>query len=140
MTATTVSARPTVASMTVLQAIRDPNLFAGWFREPTTWRASACSSIACPLPWDSTSALDVHRATGADLEHLALVVGQGVGSHHLQGVEAGAIVHIDEGEARLGVAAGADPAFDGDALADGKLAVEYVCDAVLEHVLSCGGP
>ena len=44
------------------------------------------------------------------------------GRHHLQRVEAGAVVDVDEGEPGLGVAAGAHPALDGDVLADRHLA------------------
>jgi hypothetical protein len=66
---------------------------------------------------------DFDGAMGGELGDLAGVVGERALADGLDGVEAGAVVDSNEGEAAigLGVAAGADPALDGDGCSDGCL-------------------
>ena len=64
---------------------------------------------------------DSDRATRGQLQDLVLVVGQGSGHHRLDGVEAGAVVHGQEGNTRLGIALAAQPAAHADLPAAGHL-------------------
>ena len=72
------------------------------------------------------------RATGRELQHLTLVIGQGVRRHHLQRVERRAVRKVHEGNAGPRVPPGAHPAFDRDrgvvvSLACQKLAHAEIC-------------
>ena len=103
---------------------------SGSSTQPTTSTASAWISTAWPLPCDATSVpVGRDRAAGGQLQDLVLVVGQRGRGHDLERVEARAVVDVEEGEAGLRVAAGADPALDRDAAAMGGLAREHVGDA-----------
>ena len=70
------------------------------------------------------------RTTRGQLQHFRLVVRDRVWHDRLHGVEAGAVGDRDEGDARLRVAAGADPALDRRGLSEVRFVVlEEVCDA-----------
>ena len=56
--------------------------------------------------------LGLDRAAGGQVQHLGRVVGERVGRDDLHRVEAGAVGDVDEGNAGLGIAAGAHPAPD----------------------------
>ncbi len=60
---------------------------------------------------------DDHARAGGEVLHLVFVIRDLVGDHGLDRVEAGAIAHIDEGQARLRIAPGADPAAHGHGVA-----------------------
>ena len=76
------------------------------------------------------NAADLNRAASGELEHLGLVVRNGVGDDRLHGVEAGAIGDGDEGNAGLRVTASADPTLDRDGGAEvGGVVGEEVGDA-----------
>ena len=82
--------------------------------------ASACTSVACPLAGDAlTSPSTVTLQPVVQLLDLALVVGQLAVGDDLHVAQAGAVVELDEAEAALGVAAGANPAAKQDLAADG---------------------
>ena len=70
-----------------------------------------------------------HGATGGQVGDLIGVVGQGVRRHHLDRIEAAAIRHIDEAEASLGIATGANPTPDADLAVGGDLARQRLFDA-----------
>ena len=64
-------------------------------------------------------ALDDDAGPGVQVLDLALVVGQFARGDDLHVALARAVVELDEAEAALGVAAGADPAAEADLAADG---------------------
>ena len=68
------------------------------------------------------------RAAGGELEDLVGVVRQRVGRDHLDGIEARAVGEVDERDAGLGIAPGADPALEGDGGVGGSLAGEDGAD------------
>jgi len=61
--------------------------------------------------------------------HFGLVVGERARSDHLDRIEAGAVAHMHEGEAGLGIPSRPDPALDGDTRAGLDPAGEQVGDA-----------
>ena len=81
--------------------------------------SAACTSVACPLPPEAfTSPRDGHAAAGRELLDLRFVVRQLRVGDDLDVGQARAVVELEEAEAALGVAAGADPAADGRLFAD----------------------
>lgn len=69
--------------MNILEAIRDPNLFARWFKDPETWRAwLAFLAALFALPMDEQQAETYRRHTGRSVQPAApfsegwLVVGR----------------------------------------------------------------
>jgi hypothetical protein len=51
--------------MTLLQAMRDPNLFARWFRDPRTWSAwHAFIAALFALPMTDTQLATYRQCTG----------------------------------------------------------------------------
>src|SRR5690606_405135 len=81
-----------------------------------------------------------HRAARGQALHLGLVVGQRGRGHDLDRGEAGTVADVDEAQAGLGVAAGADPAADGDFAADRPACRERVFDADCGHPRSLAEP
>ena len=80
-------------------------------------------------------ARDPHGAAGGQVQDLVLVVAERGRGHDLQRVEAGPVVHLQEREAGLRIAARPNPALDGGRRADDRPAREDIDDAVcLRHV------
>ena len=77
--------------------------------------------------------LNLDAATGGDVLDLGLVVRQRGLRDHLKAPEARPVVHLDEGEAPLRIAAGADPSLDEVRGAEGG-GLEDFGDACAGHV------
>ncbi len=75
-----------------------------------------------------------HRASGGQTQHLIRVVGKRVGRHHLDRMEAGAVGHVDEGDAGLRIAPRAHPALDGDGRVLRRPARENLCTGKGSHL------
>ena len=78
-------------------------------------------------------ALDPHGAVRGQVEDLGLIVRQRRLGDDLDRVEARAVVDLEEREPGLGVAPGADPALDGDRLADVHPAGQDLLDRQRRH-------
>ena len=61
------------------------------------------------------------------------VVGQRVVDHRLDRIEAGTVVHVDKGQALLGIAPGADPALDGNGAINRNLVIQCIANARVSH-------
>ena len=79
--------------------------------------------------------LDVHAATGREALDVRLVIGQRGLGQHLDITETGAVVDLDEAEARLGVAARAHPALEEDFAPDRIATAGLGHTEFLHHVL-----
>jgi hypothetical protein len=78
----------------------------------------------------SDGAGDGNGAAHGQMQDLVLVVGEGRRSNHLDGVEAGPVVDVQEREPGLRIAACPDPALDRRPRADRRPAGEDVRDSI----------
>ena len=75
----------------------------------------ASTSVACPLPPEAfTSPSNRDAAAGGEVLHFGFVVGERAVGDDLQVGQRGAVVELEEAEAALGIAAGANPTPDAD--------------------------
>ena len=80
---------------------------------------------------------DPDRATGGQVQHFALIIGQFGRHDHLKRIETRTVVNGHERQARLGIAAGAHPALHGRRPAQGDLAAEHGGDGMCGHRTVC---
>ena len=75
----------------------------------------------------------VHGAAAGQLLHFVRVIIEFSRRHHLDGAEAGAVGHVQEGEPGLGITAGPNPAFDRDRFTHRNFAGEALFNAEGRH-------